>query len=120
MPKVMLLEDDPTMLQLLDTLLMMEGFDVYAPQVWSPEGIPAKIMQEGPHLLVMDVNLKQANGLILLKNIRQTPGLSHLKVILTSGMDLHEQSHQAGADGFLLKPFMPEELVRTIRARLAS
>lgn len=120
MPKVMLLEDDPTMLHLLDTLLQLEGFEVFAPSDWVPEGIPAQIQQERPQALVMDVHLKQTNGFSLINNIRQTPGLENLKVILTSGLDLREQSQKAGADGFLLKPFMPEELVHTLRANLAK
>ena len=118
MPKVMLLEDDPTMLQLLTTLLKMEGFDVYAPTHWTAEELPSQIQREDPRLLLMDVRLKQADGLSLLKIIRHTPGISALKVILTSGQDIRDQSQSAGADGFLLKPFMPEELVHIIRTSI--
>ncbi len=108
------------MLQLEKTLLQMEGFEVVTSPILSSQAIPAQILQQMPQVVVMDVHLKQSNGFDLLHNIRQSPEFNNLKVILTSGMDFREQSLRAGADGFLLKPFMPEELVHTIRTSLGQ
>lgn len=115
MTKVFLVEDDHTMLTLLSTLLRFEGFVVLQP----PEddhltSVYEFIQREKPNLVLLDVHLRQFNGLELLKLIRENKDLSSMNVIMSSGMDLRERCLENGASDFILKPYMPDELIRMI------
>jgi DNA-binding response OmpR family regulator len=114
MVKIMLVEDDETMLSLLQTLLRMEGFDVSQAKASDLERIVSEIKQEKPSLTLIDVHLRQISGLEILKMIRQDAELKELRVLMSSGMDVGHKCLQAGADGFLLKPYMPDELIKKI------
>lgn len=115
MNKIMLVEDDATMLSLLSILLQMEGFEVRQAGEEDLEGILREIERNQPALTLIDVNLSQANGLDLLEQIRSKAELKHIKVLMSSGMDVGHACLQAGADGFLLKPYMPDELINKIK-----
>lgn len=121
MPKVMLIDDDKNMLSLLDTLLALEGYDVSKlGGDLSLEGqeIRYAIRREKPDLLMMDVHLNQVNGLDgfdLLRQLRRDSDLAEMKILISSGMDFSDKCIREGADGFVLKPYMPEELLVKIR-----
>ena len=121
-PKLLLIEDDHTMLALLGTLLRFEGFEVLQPRSEDDSifGILNIIRQEKPALVLLDVHLRQFNGLDLLHQIRQEPGLAGLRVIMSSGMDVSERCREAGADDFILKPYMPDDLIKRIRDTIAK
>jgi CheY-like chemotaxis protein len=119
MPKVMLIEDDETMLTLLQTLMEFEGFQVAHLNGDETVGeTMAVLRQELPSLLLLDVNLRRLNSFDLLHRIRDDNQLKATRVLMSSGMELSGQCHQEGADGFILKPYMPEELVGIIRRAL--
>jgi len=118
MPKVMLAEDDATMLSLLRTLLKMEGFDTITLGV--EEDVLEALRREAPDLILLDVNLTQGNGIDFLRRIRQDDGLKDIFVIMSSGMPLADECFQAGADSFLLKPYMPDDLLSAIKGGLAK
>lgn len=113
MTKVLLVEDDWTMASLLNTLLRMEGYEVAkADTNTSLEEVLAQIHTEQPDLVFMDVNLQNFSGLELLQRLRQQEEAARVKVLMTSGSDFSDQCYSAGADGFLLKPYMPEDLIQ--------
>jgi CheY-like chemotaxis protein len=116
MPKIMLIEDDTTMFSLLNTLLSMEGFQVVGFN--SNERLEptlANIRREMPSLILADVNLRNFNGFDLLQAVRQDTDLCAIRVIMSSGMDYLDECQQKGADNFLLKPYMPDDLIKMIR-----
>jgi DNA-binding response OmpR family regulator len=112
MVKVLLIEDDPTMLSLLNTLLEIEGYE--AVQLRTFENVVESVRSIAPDVILMDVHLKDIDGLSLLESIRKESALGHIKVIISSGMDFNDESVSKGANGFLLKPYMPDELVAMI------
>jgi DNA-binding response OmpR family regulator len=111
MSKIMLIEDDQTMLALLKILLGMENFEVYSPVDDRPEAIIEAIRDQHPDLTLLDVNLRLGNGIELVSQMRSDPELKGARVIMTSGLDLSNECLQAGADNFLLKPSMPDDLI---------
>ena len=121
MPKVMLIEDDDVMLSLLQTLLEYEGFQTAQ---LDGEGtvseIISRVRREKPELLLLDVHLRQLNGLDLLRKLREDDELKSILVLVSSGMDLSAQSRMEGADDFILKPYMPDDLVGRIHATLKA
>jgi DNA-binding response OmpR family regulator len=119
MPKVMLIEDDATMNSLLSMLLQMEGFEVaQLEDEDNLEDILEVVRLADPALALIDIHLKQLSGLELLHAIRQTAELDSMRVLMSSGMDFRDECLQAGADNFVLKPYMPDDLVDTIRQLL--
>ncbi|HFC10022.1 MAG TPA: response regulator [Chloroflexi bacterium] len=118
MTKIMLVEDDHTMRSLLKTLLEMEGFEV----IFGPghaDALLEALRAAKPALLVMDVHLAGGiNGIDLLDSIRQDKELQHTRVVITSGMNYDEAALAAGADGFLQKPYMVDDLLNLIRQTL--
>ena len=113
MAKVLLAEDDQTMVGLLTTLLRMDGFQVTA--VDPDQDIVAAVQQESPDVLLLDVFLAGQNGLEVLEAVRAADGEHRTRVIMTSGLNVRDESIRRGADGFLLKPFMPDDLMKLLR-----
>ena len=118
MSKVLLGEDDATMVSLLTTLLKMEGFDVLVAE--SEADIPALVQSERPDVLFLDVHLGHQSGLEILDSLRRQDGTRTVRVIMTSGMNLKEDCIARGANAFLLKPYMPDELVATFKRVIAG
>ncbi|MBN2551037.1 MAG: response regulator [Anaerolineales bacterium] len=120
-PRVLLIEDDKTMLTLLQTLLSFEGFEALLPKNDdSLEAMLSFIQQEKPALVLCDVHLRQLNGFDLLRLIKGSPDLAEVQVLMSSGMDFRENCVQEGADGFILKPYMPDELIDKIRLMIGD
>lgn len=113
MAKILLAEDDPTMVSLLKTLLTMEGFEALELNVDSD--VPEAVQREKPDALFMDVHLGKQSGLEILNAIRQNKDLAHVRVVMTSGLDMREECTRRGANAFLLKPFMPDDLLRLLK-----
>ncbi len=120
MPKVMLIEDDKIMLSLLETLLTIEGFQVTIAGDDTIDQILNTIRQEKPEVALLDLHLRQGNGLDLLKLMRQDADLAGVRVLMSSGMDRRDECLQAGAEAFILKPYMPDDLINVIRQSLAG
>ncbi len=116
MGKIILAEDDSTMVRLLTTLLTLEGFEVRA---LDPDAdVAAAVQRERPDLLVLDFLLAKQSGLDILDTIRRSEGEERLCVIMISGLNVREECLSRGADHFLLKPFMPNELLTLLHARV--
>jgi CheY-like chemotaxis protein len=104
----MIVDDDRTMNSLLKTLLELDGFSV----VLVPHGEMAlpTALAEKPDAVLMDVHIADADGMLLLRQIRLHPDLARLPVIMCSGMDMEYECRQSGANAFILKPYPPEQL----------
>lgn len=113
MPKILLAEDDAIMVSLLKTLLKMEGYQVVA--VDADADVPAAARAEQPDVLLLDVYLSRQDGLSILDTLRREVETQKLNVVMTSGMNLREECLKRGATDFLLKPYMPDDLVSTLK-----
>lgn len=118
MPRILLAEDDVTMVSLLKTLLSLEGFEVVAAD--TDADIPAVVHRERPDVLLLDVHLGHQNGMYVLEALRKDPETRDLRIIMSSGMNLKEDCLLRGANAFLLKPYMPDELVSTLKKVMAA
>jgi DNA-binding response OmpR family regulator len=113
MPKLLLAEDDPTMVSLLSTLLKMEGFEVVA--LDANADVPAAVKREKPDFMLMDVNIGKQNGLDLLRVIRSDSENAGLRIVMASGYNVKHECLEGGANHFLLKPFMPDDLLKLLK-----
>jgi len=113
MAKILLAEDDLTMISLLTTLLKMEGFEVLALDVNSD--VPAAVQREKPQTLFMDVHLGGQSGMEILEAIRKNTELSDVRIVMTSGLNVKDECLSRGANAFLMKPFMPDDLLNLLK-----
>ncbi len=115
MAKVLLVDDDAVAVDLQKTLLELEGFDIC--RYSGGDDFINLLFEEQPNAVLMDVYLEnhKLNGLALLEQLRKHPEFEHIKIIMSSGLNFQVESMQQGADGFLLKPYMPEELINLLK-----
>ncbi|HID90291.1 MAG TPA: response regulator [Anaerolineae bacterium] len=118
MSTVLIVDDDRGMIHLLQTLFELEGFQVVT--VSSFENVLPTCREVLPDVILMDLRLRGRETLPLLRQIRQEDGLASIPVVMTSGMDCSSRCLEAGADLFLLKPFLPDELVQKVREVIES
>ncbi len=114
--KVLLAEDDITMVSLLKTLLKMEGYEVVA--LDADADVPAAVRREKPDILLLDVHLFQQSGLEILDELRRASDISSTRVVMTSGMNMREECINRGANDFLLKPYMPDDLIGILKRNI--
>jgi CheY-like chemotaxis protein len=115
MIKVLMADDDYTMVSLLKTLLDMDGYQV-ATLLDKTGDILENIRAGKPDVLLIDIYLGDRNGLDVVRQIHQTPDLKGIKIVMASGADKAKEYLAAGADMFLLKPYMPNELFNILRS----
>jgi len=116
MAKLLIVEDDHTMVSLLATLLELDGFEVFP--ITEAGDLVQTLRDDTPDLVIMDVFLTGGDGIDQLRKVRSTEEFEHLPVIMTSGMDVEERCLAAGANGFILKPYAPPDLINMIRENL--
>jgi DNA-binding response OmpR family regulator len=115
MLKILLVDDDPTMLDLLKALLTMEGYQVAMLSNDSGD-ILKNTLVEKPDFMLMDVFMGEQHGLNIVRQIRQVQDLNRMKIVMVGGMDQSAESLAAGAEAFLVKPYDPDELLGILRS----
>lgn len=117
MRRLLLVEDDPSILDFLPIGLSYEGYDVTTAR--SGHGALAELATSGPFdIVVLDLGLPGIDGRDVLSSIRRTSDLPVL--ILSARGDVGDRvaGLQAGADDYLPKPFRLEELLARLDAVL--
>jgi CheY-like chemotaxis protein len=116
--KLVLLADDSPMIHRHTTpLLEDDGYEVIAAE----DGIAALelVKSRKPDLVITDVEMPRLDGYGVCKAIKSDPATAHLPVLICSSLgeaaDL-ERGFDAGADDYLVKPVIPEELTTRVRA----
>jgi DNA-binding response OmpR family regulator len=118
---VLVVDDDPVILRLLQVNFELEGIDV-ATAVDGEEGLKM-IQSDPPDLVISDIMMPKVNGLELLAALRSSPDTSALPVILLSAKaqvaDV-QRGLELGADDYVTKPFDPLELIDRVYKVLAK
>jgi DNA-binding response OmpR family regulator len=113
-PRVLVVEDDPNVRGLLDTLLTAEGYAVST----AGDGIAAlaTAASDPPALLVLDVVMPDLGGLQVLEELEHDPVLSAVPVVVVTGLQgaLPDLRARLGSDSVFLKPFGVLELLARV------
>jgi DNA-binding response OmpR family regulator len=114
--KILIVEDDRATTGLLKTVFELEGFKTLV----CPDAtrVVETVRKDRPDVVFMDLHLAEMQSLSILREIKQDQELRSIPVVMTSGLDRSQECKEAGAEGFLLKPFRPANLVAEIRAVL--
>ena len=118
---ILIVDDDPDMLQALQIRLKANGYDVHCAE----DGIGAisEARKHTPDLIVLDLGIPSGDGFVVLDTLRTNIDLSSIPVIVLSGRDRRaneERVLNAGAKAFLQKPVESNEFLAAIRQALGE
>ena len=115
MPRILLVDDDPAILRLLDVNFRMEGFDVEA--VSHGEDALAAVSRDVPDVVVLDLMLPGMDGREILRRLRDDPATAAVPVLFLTARGRVDAA--AGeAERYVQKPFDTVDLVATVRSLL--
>ncbi|MBR0603780.1 response regulator transcription factor [Bacillus safensis] len=115
--KVLMIDDEKEILELINTVLTREGIDRVITASTARDGL-AKFHQEQPDLVILDIMLPDGEGYDICRQIRET---SHVPIIFLSAKG--EESDKIvglaiGGDDYITKPFSPKEVAYRVKAQL--
>lgn len=118
MKKVMIIEDDPAILDVLGILFTRAGYKTFT----YPSGnFLFKENFDIPDLFVIDKQLSGIDGLDICQHLKQITATKNTPVIIISATPhIHVQIKQAGADAFLEKPFSNSKLMEIASSLLGN
>lgn len=116
MATILTVDDSTSMRQMVAHTLKSAGYEV----VEAADGAQglAKAKQSPVNLVITDVNMPVMDGISLVKELRALPQYKFTPILLLTteaGADKKAEGKAAGATGWLVKPFNPEQLLSTIK-----
>jgi CheY-like chemotaxis protein len=114
--KVLIVDDSPAQVKLIQGLLEPEGY----PSVGlnDPRRVEEAITAERPCMILLDVVMPERNGFQVCRELKSNTEFSAIPVVLVTSKDTPSDRYwgeQQGADGYVTKPFTREELLRAVR-----
>lgn len=114
--KIMIADDDEGILEMMSTMLELEGYDVTAVS----DGTGLVDMNENlPDLLLLDIWMSGSDGRDICRQLKQSPHTGHLPILLVSASrDVERSALASGANGFIAKPFDMHVFLEKVREQL--
>src|SRR3972149_10875409 len=103
-PKILLVEDDPSLAQIYKVELEMDGFEVVV-STDGEQGLNAA-KNDQPNLILLDIVLPKINGLVVLEKLKQTEEVKNIPAIVITNFGQEENVKKAfafGAEDFIFK-----------------
>lgn len=116
MATILAVDDSASMRQMVSFTLKGAGYNV----VEAVDGVDAlnKAKAQTFDCVVTDVNMPNKDGIELIKDLRALPNYKFTPLLMLTteaGMDKKQQGKDAGATGWIVKPFNPDQLLKTIK-----
>lgn len=119
--RVLVVDDDDVIRQLITVNLELEGFEVI-PAVDGQDALD-KVKDVRPDVVTLDVMMPRVDGWEAAARLREDPETAHIKVILLSARAQEsdiQRGERIGVDAYLTKPFDPDELIDVVRRMVAD
>jgi len=118
-PKLLLVEDDPALADLLEYRFRNEGYVVRV----TPDGDEALLLasEEVPDLVLLDWMIEGTSGIEVCRRLRRDKATAHVPIIMLTARGEEEdrvRGLETGADDYVTKPFSPRELLARVAAIL--
>lgn len=116
MTSILAVDDSPSMRRMVSYTLKSAGYDV----VTANEGQEALELAKttNVNLVLTDVNMPVMDGITLVRHLRQLPNYRYIPILVLtteSSTERKMQGRDAGATGWIVKPFDPEQLLATLK-----
>ncbi len=116
MPTILAVDDSASMRQMVTFTLKGAGFTV----IDAVDGVDAleKVKAAKVDLVLTDVNMPRMDGISLIKELRALPSFKFTPILMLtteSGAGKKTEGKSAGATGWIVKPFNPDQLLATIK-----
>jgi DNA-binding response OmpR family regulator len=114
--RVLVVDDDEVIRQLIAVNLTLEGFDVLT----AVDGRDCldKVVDISPDVITLDVMMPRLDGWVTATQLRKNPETAGIKVVLITARaqeDDRSRGREIGVDAYLTKPFDPAEMIRVVR-----
>ena len=119
MSKILIVDDEAYILELLETFLRSEGYETIT--ATTGRGAIEATMRHLPHLILLDVMLPDMDGFAVCRRLRQTIKTTYIPIImLTARQNVGDkvEALSMGADDYVTKPFNLQELLARLRTQL--
>ncbi len=116
MKRIMTVDDSATVRQVLNMTLTGAGYDVV--EAMNGEDALHKLADQSVDVLVTDLNMPKLDGVGLIKKVRSIAGNRFMPIIMLtteSQSEKKQEGKNAGASGWITKPFKPEQLLSIVR-----
>lgn len=119
MPKILVVDDEPDVVRLVEFRLQREGFEILT----SGDGRSALdlLEKEKPDLIILDIMMPLMDGMEVLREIRAQRGTSRIPVIMLTAKTASvtvDEARQLWVSDYVMKPFDPEKLVTKVKKAL--
>lgn len=121
MATILVIEDDPSFLDLLRLHLLSANHSVNAAE--NPEQGLHSLLENPPDLILLDLDLPYLSGFEVLEALRGDPASHNIPVIIVTARsddETHSRCKRTGVDGFLTKPLRSDRLIDVVGKVLAS
>lgn len=119
MNKILLVEDDPSLGEVLTDQLELNGYEISLLRF--PSKTVGKLLEDQYDLVIMDKLLSGMDGTDICAKIRKTEGISNIPILMMSGFDgAKKNCMAAGANNFIAKPFGINSFLKSIEATLET
>jgi len=116
---ILVIEDDEIQRELMSMTLKKRGYSVSTAE----NGVQGydQALDAPPDLIVTDINMPGADGIHVVRRVRDTPELEKTRILITTGYGTGKAAFSLaeGADGYEPKPLNPESLVASVKRLLA-
>lgn len=116
MKKILAVDDSNSLRQMVAFTLKQAGYDVI--EASSGEQALQSAKNIAANLVLTDVNMPGMNGLELVRHLRALPAYKFTPILVLtteSSAEKKQEGRQAGATGWIVKPFSPEQLLATVK-----
>jgi two-component system response regulator MprA len=117
MPAVLVIDDDPKLLKMLQRTLIYENLDVFT----APNGLEALplVQTRKPDLIIVDWMMPKMDGVSFIQRLRDEEDKTMILMLTArDAIENRVEGLESGADDYLVKPFAPAELVARVHAML--
>ncbi len=112
--KIMTVDDSASVRQMVAFTLKEAGYEI----IEAEDGAEACAkLDQGPQMIITDLNMPVMDGIELIKRVRATSGLKYIPIIMLTTESQAQRKLEgkaAGATGWIVKPFKPEQLLAVV------
>ncbi len=116
MKKILIVDDSLAEIKLMESVLQQAGY--WAVAIHDARQLEQAVATERPNLILMDVVMPDRNGFQACRELKNHAEFGRIPVVMVSSKNTESDkfwAKQQGADGYVIKPFTPAELLGTVQ-----